>query len=73
MLGHRGCRLAISHPEIYQMQVRAIFNSVITLRKSGINIVPEIMIPLIAEANELSYIRQQIEATIHKIFDENHI
>ena len=73
MLGHRGCRLAISHPEIYQMQVRAIFNSVITLRKSGINIVPEIMIPLIAEANELSYIRQQIEATIHKIFAENHI
>ncbi|MFI5369027.1 MAG: putative PEP-binding protein, partial [Spirochaetia bacterium] len=45
MLGHRGCRIAVSYPEIYEMQVRAIFEAVYTLKKEGVRVEPEIMIP----------------------------
>ena len=48
MLGHRGCRLGISYPEIYEMQVRAIFSAAADMAKQGKNVMPEIMIPLIA-------------------------
>ena len=57
MLGHRGVRLAISYPEIYRMQIRAIFKAVIRLRKEKISIAPEIMIPLIMVPNEIKAIR----------------
>jgi pyruvate,orthophosphate dikinase len=53
MLGHRGCRIAVSYPEIYEMQVRAIFEAVYTLQKEGIDVHPEIMIPIIMNENEL--------------------
>ena len=53
MLGHRGCRIAVSYPEIYEMQVEAIFESVYKLKKEGIKVFPEIMIPLIMNENEL--------------------
>jgi pyruvate,orthophosphate dikinase len=56
MLGHRGCRIAVSYPEIYEMQVNAIFEAVYTLRKEGIPVHPEIMIPLIMNADELKLI-----------------
>ena len=56
MLGHRGCRIAISHPEIYEMQVRAIFDAVYALTKEGVDARPEIMIPLIMNENELKLI-----------------
>ena len=53
MLGHRGCRIAVSYPEIYEMQVRAIFEAVYTLKKEGVQVDPEIMIPIIMNENEL--------------------
>ncbi len=56
MLGHRGCRIAVSYPEIYEMQVQAIFEAVYTLAKEGVEIHPEIMIPLIMNADELKLI-----------------
>jgi pyruvate, orthophosphate dikinase len=56
MLGHRGCRIAVSYPEIYEMQVRAIFEAVYTLRKEGVRVDPEIMIPIIMNENELKLI-----------------
>ena len=57
MLGHRGCRVAITYPEIYEMQVRAIFEAAGKLKSEGIEVVPEIMIPLIMNPNELRMIR----------------
>lgn len=59
MLGHRGCRLAITYPEIYQMQSRAIAEAAAQLTKEGFKLVPEIMIPLVATDKELSILRQQ--------------
>jgi pyruvate,orthophosphate dikinase len=56
MLGHRGCRIAVSYPEIYEMQVRAIFEAVYTLKKEGVRVAPEIMIPIIMNENELRLI-----------------
>jgi pyruvate,orthophosphate dikinase len=56
MLGHRGCRIAVSYPEIYEMQVRSIFEAVYTLRKEGIKVNPEVMIPIIMNENELKLI-----------------
>jgi pyruvate,orthophosphate dikinase len=56
MLGHRGCRIAVSYPEIYEMQVRALFEAVYSLQKEGVPVQPEIMIPLIMNENELKLI-----------------
>lgn len=64
MLGHRGCRLAITYPEIYQMQVRAIAEATCDLIKEGKSISPEIMIPLVALEKELEMLR---ELTVHEI------
>jgi pyruvate,orthophosphate dikinase len=57
MLGHRGCRLAISYPEIYEMQCEAIFEAVIESKKEKIKVLPEIMIPLVATGQELQILR----------------
>jgi pyruvate,orthophosphate dikinase len=57
MLGHRGIRVAISYPEIYNMQTRAIFEAAYSLKKEGIEVKPEIMIPLVMSANEIKTIR----------------
>jgi len=57
MLGHRGIRIAISYPEIYNMQTRAIFEAAYSLKKEGVDVKPEIMIPLIMSANEIKTIR----------------
>ncbi len=56
MLGHRGCRIAVSYPEIYEMQMSAIFEAVYTLRKEGVDVHPEIMVPLIMNEDELKLI-----------------
>lgn len=65
MLGHRGCRLAISYPEIYQMQARAIINAAVEVNeKLNINIVPQIMIPLIVSNYELKKVRKIVETAI---------
>lgn len=66
MLGHRGCRLGITFPEIYEMQARAIFEAAVEVRaKTGETVVPEIMIPLVALKGELDMLKGKIEA-VHK-------
>jgi pyruvate,orthophosphate dikinase len=67
MLGHRGCRLAISHPEIYEMQTRAIFEAASELLKEGIKVRVEIMLPLVGEANEIHFLRTRIVDTAVKV------
>lgn len=64
MLGHRGCRLAITYPEIYQMQTRAIAEAAAELVKDGMALVPEIMIPLIGTARELEILRELSEKEV---------
>lgn len=71
MIGHRGCRLAIRYPEIYEMQVRAILTAAIkVLRAEGETVHVQIMIPLASEASELAYLRGIIEKTAEKVFQE---
>ena len=70
MLGHRGCRLGVIFPEIYEMQARAIFNAVITVTEKGIAVKPEIMIPLVGHVNELKMLRQLVVDTAEKIKEE---
>lgn len=70
MLGHRGCRLGNSYPEITEMQTRAIIEAALDLHKEGISVKPEIMVPLIGTVNELKEQKKYIEATIQKVFDE---
>ncbi|QPQ55905.1 pyruvate, phosphate dikinase [Allosphingosinicella flava] len=70
MLGHRGCRLGITYPEIYEMQTRAIFEAAVEVAKSGEAPLPEVMVPLVATRAELAIIRQLIDATARKVFEE---
>ncbi len=60
MLGHRGCRLGISYPEIYEMQARAIFGAVAAMKKQGKTVLPEVMIPLVALKKELDILEQMV-------------
>ena len=60
MLGHRGCRLGITYPEIYDMQVRAIMEAACELAAEGVHVIPEIMIPLVGLAKELSLTRSEV-------------
>lgn len=70
MLGHRGCRLGISQPEIYKMQTEAIFRSAIRLHQEGQKIRPEIMIPLIADRKELDFVKFYLTEHIQFLFKE---
>jgi len=70
MLGHRGCRLAVTFPEIYQMQSRAIAEAAAKLTQEGMKLVPEIMIPLIATAKELEILRAQTVEVVEKVMKE---
>jgi pyruvate, orthophosphate dikinase len=58
MLGHRGCRLGITYPEIYEMQVQAIFEAACELTKNGARVIPEVMIPLVVDRNELERMKE---------------
>lgn len=69
MLGHRGCRLGISHPEIYEMQVRAIVEATVQSRAKGKDVRPEIMIPLVGMVEELKWLRTRLEALAKDIFE----
>ncbi len=72
MLGHRGCRLGISYPEIYEMQARAIFEAAVEVAKAGGRApVPEIMIPLVATRRELEITRAQVDAVAQQVFTES--
>ena len=70
MLGHRGCRLAITYPEILDMQVTAIINAAIAVAKKGVKVFPEIMIPLVTTVREFNAQAKVIRATIDKVFAE---
>ena len=68
MLGHRGCRLGISFPEIYQMQCQAIFEALAECKKKKIKpVIPEIMIPLVSTAAEIQILRKLVDRTAEKI------
>ncbi len=69
MLGHRGCRLCVTYPEILDMQVRAIVEATIDCLRSNIKALPEIMIPLVGTIKELTYLRDQVEKTIAAVKD----
>jgi len=70
MLGHRGCRLGITFPEIYQMQARAIFEAAAELIAEGVNVLPEVMIPLIVEDKELSLLKEDTERIAREVMKE---
>lgn len=70
MLGHRGCRLAVTYPEICVMQARAIIEGAIEAINKGVEVHPEIMVPLVGEVNELKLIRGMIEETAEKVMEE---
>jgi pyruvate, orthophosphate dikinase len=68
MLGHRGCRLGISHPEITEMQARAIFEAAVQAVAEGISVKPEIMVPLVGTPQEMKHQRNLIEQTAEQVF-----
>lgn len=70
MLGHRGCRLGITYPEVYEMQVRAIMEAACELAKKKIKVIPEIMIPLTAHVNELKIMRELTVKTAEEVIKE---
>ena len=67
MMGHRGCRLAVTYPEIAEMQTRAVIEAAINVNKEGMNIVPEIMIPLVGEIKELKYVKDVVCKTADEV------
>ena len=70
MLGFRGCRLAVVYPEILHMQVRAIIEAALNVAEKGIDVHPEIMIPLVGHYKEYEYTKKHAEQTIEKVFSE---
>ena len=70
MLGHRGCRLAVTYPEIAAMQARAIIEAAINVNKKGLNVTPEIMIPLVGEVKELKFVKDIITKTADEIIKD---
>ena len=70
MLGHRGCRLSISYPEIARMQARAIIEAAIAVSKKGKKVLPEIMIPLVGAVKELTFVKQHVIDEINQVFKQ---
>ena len=73
MMGHRGCRLAVTYPEIARMQTRAVIEAAIKVNKDGLNVKPEIMIPLIGDIKELQYVKNVVVETADKLIAESGI
>jgi pyruvate,orthophosphate dikinase len=71
MMGHRGCRLAVTYPEIAEMQTQAVIEAALAVRKNGIEIIPEIMIPLVGEIKELKYVKEVVVETAERVLKEN--
>ncbi len=70
MMGHRGCRLAVTYPEIARMQTRAVIEAAIQVSKENISVKPEIMIPLIGDLRELKYVKELVNEEARKVIDE---
>ena len=73
MMGHRGCRLAVTYPEICEMQTTAIIKAAINVNKKGIKVEPEIMVPLIMDIKELKFVKNTITETADKLIKEANI
>jgi pyruvate,orthophosphate dikinase len=73
MMGHRGCRLAVTYPEIAEMQTRAVIEAAIEVNKKGNNVIPEIMIPLICDVQELKFVKNIVVKTAEQILAENNV
>ena len=73
MLGHRGVRLSVTYPEIAEMQTRAVIEAAIHVKKEGLDITPEIMIPLVGDIKELQYVKDVVVATADKIIKEANV
>jgi pyruvate,orthophosphate dikinase len=71
MMGHRGCRLAVTYPEIAEMQTRAVIEAALNVNKKGMNVVPEIMIPLVGEVKELTYVKDIVVKTADEIITKS--
>ena len=71
MLGHRGCRLGITYPEIYDMQARAILEAAVKVKKNGVDVHPEIMIPLVGTVKELKMIKERIIKIAEEVFEKD--
>ena len=69
MLGHRGCRLGITFPEITEMQAQAIFEAAVQCAKKGVKVIPEVMIPLVGNVKELENQKKIVVATAEKVFE----
>ena len=73
MMGHRGCRLAVTYPEIAKMQTRAVIEAAINVNKKGLKVTPEIMIPLVGEVKELKYVKNIVCEVADSIIKESGI
>lgn len=70
MMGHRGCRLAVSYPEIAEMQTRAVIEAAINVNKNGMSVVPEIMIPLVGDIKELKFVKDIVVKTATEVISK---
>jgi pyruvate,orthophosphate dikinase len=73
MLGHRGCRLGITYPEIYEMQVRAIYEAACTVKREGVDVRPEVMIPLVGTLKELQITCDMTRRVANEVLKQNNI
>ncbi len=70
MLGHRGCRMGVSYPEVYEMQTRAIMEASVNVASQGVDVQPEIMIPLVGIPRELEILRERVDAVCQDVLRE---
>mgnify|MGYP001110449856 FL=1 len=70
MMGHRGCRLSITYPEIAKMQTRAVIEAAISVSKEGLKCKPEIMIPLVGDKKELDYVKEIVDKTAQEVMEK---
>jgi pyruvate,orthophosphate dikinase len=73
MLGHRGCRLGVTFPEIYKMQTQAIFEAACEVAKKGVKVIPEVMIPLVGDVNELKFLKKDLEEVAQKVMSDRNL
>jgi pyruvate,orthophosphate dikinase len=73
MLGHRGCRLGITFPEVYEMQIWAIFNATARLTKEGYHILPEVEIPLTIDSNEMKFFKERIDSIANQVIAQEKV
>ena len=70
MMGHRGCRLAVSYPEIAEMQTRAVIEAAINVNRNGMSVIPEIMIPLVGDIKELKFVKDIVVKTATEVISK---